>query len=402
MASYDPRFGFDPVTAFLGDREQRVSSTPPRPDVTLSSVPRSIAGLCRLSRSCAWAAVLDLSTSLLTEHDDILDDVPDHQLDPAIFGDRQAPAARALLPHERLECVAYRALALLQTRQLGRAADTISQLGDLSPDRTEHTYESFPEAYPISDGRRGSFVPFALRALAGEIRLRSDPSAIEELYALRRDCARYAEEAEDETGEALWRAREGQTLSAIAAGHMRAARHDAAVDVARSLAEQQGSTARSLYMYARVLLHVGDLDCARDVLKLADACADAPPGLRMVHEGLSFAAEGKLREAAGVYAAAAMICKEGDREMQSVWAFAENNRAICLLHQGMLNEAVDVLETCLRDNPPVALDEGIITNVVTLYDLAFPDKAAEKRGVVRALASKYGRQGFDLSVTSSE
>lgn len=49
----------------------------------------------------------------------------------------------------------------------------------------------------------------------------------------------------------------------------------------------------------------------------------------------------------------------------------------------------------------MALDEAIVTNVVTLYDLAFPDMAVEKRGIIRALAS-YGRQGFDLSVTSSE
>lgn len=36
------------------------------------------------------------------------------------------------------------------------------------------------------------------------------------------------------------------------------------------------------------------------------------------------------------------MCVEDDGETKAVWAFAEGNREICLLHQGRLNEAVEV------------------------------------------------------------
>ncbi len=403
MATPEPRFGFDPVAAFLGDRERAKSLAEERDSIfelSADSVPRSIAGLYQLSRSYAWAAVLDLATSLLSQDDDIRGEVA--AIDQS-SGENDQKADRkstltGLLPHERLECAAYRSLALFQTRQVERAAVTISKLGDLSEENESYLYESFPELYPASSGLSGSFVPFSLRALSVEIRLQADPDAIEDLYVLRRDCVARAAEATDEPETRLWRAREAQTLSSLALAHLRAEQHDSAADIARALVAQQGGSARALYMYARVLLHVGDMRGAREVLARADARPDGTPALRLVHEGLALAANCAFLEAATKYDAAVQLCEGGDTEMQMLWAFASNNSAICLLHIGRLAEAIEKLEECVRENPRVALDEGIVLNIATLYDLAFPDSAAEKKAVLKSLASKYGRQGFDLNV----
>lgn len=354
----------DAVAVFLGGVAP--PPTADAADMSAGAVPRSVLGLEQLSRAHAWAAVLELSASLLSADDDA--------------------GGGGLAPQERLSCAAHRAMALLQTRQVERAHDACGTLGALAEE----------DAF-------GDNVPFELRAVAAEARVRlpgADAEAAEALYALRKACANRA------TGDDkhVWKAREAQVLSTVAAHHLRIGQHDAAVDAAREIVRLQKHEARALYMYVRVLLHVGDLDAATDALAMAHAKNNDSEPLRALHDALLLAARGRYEEAAAIYATVVRLCEsvhhDGTAYERNLWTFATNNWAICLLHLGRAEEAIRMLEQCLRKDARMALDEGIVVNVATLYDLTSPDTAAEKKAVLKALASKYARQGFDLNVIS--
>lgn len=376
MEHFESGLGYDPIATFLG----KVVVEDPNENARYD-VPRSVDGLRTLSRIYAWASVLELSASLLASDDDAQEGNTNDS---------------GLQPEERLQVAAWRAVALLQTRQEERAADMLRQLGDLSDDNLALFFEAHSELYP---GRAGSFVPFLLKAVAADAAARLSHDAIEHVYALKRKCSAAAAasasaaagSSQSEAEAQLWRAREAQLLSTLAVLHGRAGQHDAAVDVARELVRQQGTTARALYVYARVLLGVGDVTGARRAVTRAAALCDDTPGLRLAHEAMLLAADGRFEDAAARYDAAAHLAPE-------MSALAANNAAICLLHLGRCDEALDRLENCLRQDPVNALDEGVVVNLATLYELTSPDTAKSKKATLKKLASKYARQGFDLDV----
>lgn len=367
MPTADSHFGFDPVAAFLRrPLHEIVGSQAPPLILPTAPVPPSIPALWKLATEYAWAAVLDLSTSLLAASDDS----PEGE---------DAPR-----PHERMLCTMYRALALLQTRQVDRAADAIDHLGDLSSGNPEYCYETYPKDYP---DYIGSFVPFELKLLALEVRVqRGDATAIVDAYTLKRQVC------EQEEDVAIATERHAVLLSALASFHLKAQQHDAAVDLSRQLVDLCPES-NAWYMYGRVLLHVGDLEAAE--LAFAEAQTTDKSRcetMRRAHKGMLLAASGKYSEAVVEYEEAAQHI--GDKGKLGV--LIANNVAICLMHIGRLAEAVDRLEGVLRRGPEIALDEGLVFNLATLYDLAYPDSAAEKKRILQRLASRFGRQGFDL------
>lgn len=374
--SYDPRFGFDPVAAFLrrplheivGSHASPQSAPPPR-------VPRTVAGLQTLCARYAWLAVLDLATSLLAEHD-----APDDAAHPAF------------LPHERLQVAGYRALALLQTRQVASAENALAQLGPLTPAAPRHRYETYPALYPR---RTGSFVPFELRALALDVRVRAgDAAAIPDAYALTA-----AVRADSTLAPAERDRREAALLAAIAGYHLAAHQHDAAADAACRLVALCRGTAPACYLYARVLLHVGDFEDAADAVRAASGRQGDSDAMRCLHAGMVLAARGRFAEALLEYDSALEAERKEEPRVSppNLWVHAGNNAAVCLVHLGRLAEAIDRLEGTLRRDPEIALDEGLAFNLSIMYDLAYPQNSLEKKGVLRKLAVRFGREGFDVN-----
>jgi tetratricopeptide (TPR) repeat protein len=365
----------DPVELFLGSSSFSSAASPEERGDKVQS--RSIDGLRELAKIFSWGAVLELATSLLADHEDALEETSSVvSAEVPIF----SRSSRLLLPHERLICEAFRGLALVQTRMVDRAGAHISVLGSLSPANIKYRYESYPEAYP--DRSSDSFIPFELAAIAIEIRIRhGDTTAIADCYDLRK---RYPEH-------------ETIILSALVGYHLRAQQFDASTDVARELALRQGATSRALYVYIRVLLHVGDFDEAERIFSLADAMGDSVVELRHVHKALLLASRGKY-EAALAENEAAQSIVDCDKHVRM---YAQANASICLLQMGRLTEAISRLETCLKEDPETSLDEGLVFNLCTMYDLAFPDDATSKKKVLHQLATRFGRQGFNLESISA-
>lgn len=388
----------DPVGQFIG----RV--IPPRPlspdERDAARNDRNITGLHALARDYSWGAVLELSTSLLADDDDAVEEnraistavraaitlgefAPPHSPPPP-SGSRPHPQ---LLPHERLLCEAYRGLALVQTRMIDRANLFLEDLGEIGPGNPKYRYESYPELYP--DHAPGSFVPFELLFLSVEIRVRKgDAAAIVDCYELRE---RFPEHRL-------------LLLSAMVGYHLRAQQHDTATDLARDIVSRQGGTARAWFFYGRVLLHVGDAGEAQNVFCMADVKPDATDELRHTHRALLLAAKGDYLRALAENELVIEASKNpgaGAESNRHLRVLAHCNGSICLMHLGRLSDAIERLEACLKEDPETSLDEGLVFNLCTMYDLAFPDEADAKKQVLHRLASRYGRQGFHLDMTLS-
>lgn len=358
----------DPLESFLG-------RTLPPPEQTNGNgkglATRSVDGLGALASAYSWGAVLELANSLLADHEDALEEQKRVEVDTR----KSDLRPQIMKPHERLLCDAYRGLALVQTRMLDRAIAILNGLGDLSPENPVYRYESHADDYP--GHAPGSFVPFELLHLSVEVRIRQgDARAIADCYKLK----------------SLFPQHEPLLLSSLAGYHLRAQQHDSAVDVARQLVLCEETSSESLYVYARVLLHVGDFFEARRVLSQADAHPDTAEDMRHVHRALLLVSEGEYAEA----------LKENDAALElpncrkHLRVYADSNAAICMMHLGLLSGAISRLENRLRQDPETALDEGLVFNLCTMYELAFPDCAQEKKKTLQKLAARFGRQGFNM------
>jgi lipoprotein NlpI len=76
---------------------------------------------------------------------------------------------------------------------------------------------------------------------------------------------------------------------------------------------------------------------------------------------------------------------------------AANNKAICLLYKCDMTGATNMLEEIIRRDPERNLNETIVFNLCTLYDLK-SDNSTEKKKSIMNLVAKFGSDSFDFSV----
>lgn len=172
------------------------------------------------------------------------------------------------------------------------------------------------------------------------------------------------------------------------------------MDTAAQLVGVAQGDAHAWLVYTRVLLAVGDVGGAERALVTAErtgvgtrACA--------VHRGLVVGGRCRFGEAVTELDRSGVGGEQEEGEELEELAEMEkvaiaNNGAMCLMQMGRLAEGMDRVEAALRRRPEIALDEGVVQNLGTLYDLGYPDSAGEKRRVLQKLATRFGRQGFDV------
>ena len=76
---------------------------------------------------------------------------------------------------------------------------------------------------------------------------------------------------------------------------------------------------------------------------------------------------------------------------------AANNLAVCYLYTCHLIKAMHLLEDLIRKDPIKNLQESIVFNLCSLYDL-YSDNTLEKKTQIMKLVSQYGNDGFDYSM----
>jgi lipoprotein NlpI len=84
-------------------------------------------------------------------------------------------------------------------------------------------------------------------------------------------------------------------------------------------------------------------------------------------------------------------------EIEPTNFIAANNKAICLLYTCDLTGAINLLEELIRKDPEHNLNETVVFNLCTLFDLKSDNSAEKKKGIMN-LVGKFASDSFDFSV----
>lgn len=358
----------DPVAEFLG-----LSISKDTQD-DAEVMERSLKGLQKLAQKYEWAAVIELGTTLLSQDDESKDE-----------------EVKMFTKDDRLVCEAYRGLAYLQMGQVNKASEVVDRCGIGNIKIIDGDEWDIVDGSKCGEGEES--LPFEMEMLALEVGVRQGrPNAVMECYKTLRTCRHEAENlGKSLHDKEVWTRREFWVLSVIVGFRLRNGQYESAVDVTRELVALYGHKSDVLHLYARVLIHVGDYELAKNVLQQAGRCADSKVSQHHLHSGLLFGAIGEFRKAIREYDFVRSLRAGGE-------CAASANKASCLVHLGELTEAIRVLEIALQENPVQALDEGIVANMCALYELAYPVEAEAKKSILRKAVSRHGRQGFLIGV----
>ncbi|KAI0562075.1 hypothetical protein FGB62_66g015 [Gracilaria domingensis] len=319
----------------------------PSPPIAADSSP--LRELHTLSANYQWVTVLQSASKLRAADDD---------------------GSINLLPHESLHVSAYKVLALLQTRQLERATSEITSLGSLTADNPQYRFETYVNHY---GNRVGTFVPFCLHVVALEAAIRrGEVGAIDALH---------------QSAASLHGTQRHIVLSLAAAAHARMGQLEASVEVVLQLV-RQNPTIGALQALSRALLMIGDIESAANVLRENNTADD-------IHLALLHGARGQYDVADAIYQR--VVEQKAD---DVAFKTAVSNGAVCLLQNGRLDEAVEQVEGAVESGAHM-LDEGVLFNLATLYELALADGASAKKTQLANRASRCGRQGFDLQLLNA-
>ncbi|XP_047539986.1 trafficking protein particle complex subunit 12 [Vanessa atalanta] len=269
--------------------------------------------------------------------------------------------------------------------------------GDFS--KPDMFYQFYPDSY---ENRTGSLVPFSLRLLIAELPMHANKpeEAMDRLYAMldviEQMIANLNEgKTEDGTGTIsiedqneslrLWTARQTRVLHSIVNCAIALKDYRLAGKVLSALGAGAGAPAAQRRALASALCRVALLaghvraaarhcDAARD---LRHHLCPTPDVREYVDLGLIDIAHGKYQDAYNNFAKAA------DQEPTNI--MVANNLSVCLLYMGRLKEAIAVLQKAIHSDPERGLNESLLINLCTLYELESSKTNEKKLNLLRML-----------------
>uniref|UniRef100_A0A5B7BCW8 Putative trafficking protein particle complex subunit 12 n=1 Tax=Davidia involucrata TaxID=16924 RepID=A0A5B7BCW8_DAVIN len=304
-------------------------------------------------------------------------------------------------PHEHLTYLSYNVLALIKLRRYADASAEIESLED-DLDSSHYKYQSYPQHYP---NRSGSMVPFALRWLHAELpsKLGKRQETLDRLYTLLdfvRTKLSGKESNNSSVSTELWRKREGFVTNSIISHHISHKEFSVCLGLIKDLIDRCDDAKIAnpvlLSKLGHVQMQYGDLEGAK-------ATFDVIEGL--VKEGKDEVELRNLvsRNKALVYLVgkdyvSAVREYEQCIERDSSDVVAINNKALCLMYLRDLSDSIKVLESALERIPTLALDETIVVNLCSMYELAYVNHSDIKRTLSNWIA-RVAPDDFDSSCT---
>lgn len=372
------------LTKFMGEQEVET-----RKPLSVDSVPLDESGLRELLGAQCWRAALEFTTRFLTAHGQGFDQ----------------KGQRALHTHKTLQVWFCRIALLFKLQMFSTAEVELEAFGSFT--QPDLFYEFYPDTYP---GRKGSMVPFSMRILQAELPqyMGRPRDALDNLYELQRNCAKVVKnlrenlmedgshgEMTDENRMAaieLWVSREVRVLYSIGNCFLGMKNYSLAVTVFESIIKKDPSSSFSLMSgIGRIYLQLGDLETAQSYFKLVESKATGDPkslSSVVMNKGLMALSAGSFDEAHRHFIAAT--------KLDPYNSVAVNNVAVCLLFLGKLKEALAMLEKIIWKDPTTNLQEGLLFNLCTIYELESSYSLQKKQKLLEMVAKHRG-DGFNIS-----
>ncbi|XP_051127296.1 uncharacterized protein LOC127248805 [Andrographis paniculata] len=297
-------------------------------------------------------------------------------------------------PHEHLIYLTFNLLALVKLRRYSEAQQELQSLDD-DLESSQYLFESYSDHYP--NQKPGSMIPFALRWLHAYLpfTLGDRQLSLDRLYALLhfiRDKKLTPNRDSTDISLTLWKKREAFVVNTILSYHLSQKEFRVCLSLLKAeITKNEDPLLVSKLGY--VQMQYGDLNGAKqafaEVEKLA-AGDVAMKNLMSRNKALMYLVEKDYVSAVREYEE----CIERDGSD----VVAINNKALCLMYLRDLSDSIKVLESALERIPTMALNETIVVNLCSMYELAYVNHADIKKTLTTWIA-RVAPDDFDTSCT---
>jgi len=332
-------------------------------------------------------------------------------------------------PHEKFQLKLCKILALIKTRSIKSASDELDSIGDF--ESKENSYEKYANLYPKL---RGSMVPFSLRVIKAELPYYLKAAvSLDPLYELlslcRKEISHFStnekrektilfknidladslsplpapstsflfsildsEEVFSRTYEetlSIWIEREIRIIYIIATHLIQEKEFPSAILLLQEILQKNPNDPVLLSSLGRINLQYGNVKSASAFFKQVESLISEKEPLFYMNRGYLALSMDQYTVAIDNFQLAL------DLDPNNIAAC--NNKAISLLYTCELGKAITVLEELIKKDPEKNLNETVVFNLCTLYDLK-SDSSTEKKRNLMNLVAKFGSDSFDLSV----
>nr|XP_054772794.1 trafficking protein particle complex subunit 12-like [Lytechinus pictus] len=374
------------VQRYMGEQESSKRSM-----LTVNQVTRDEHGLKRLLDAGCLRAAVELTGLLLTSGGQ---------------GKGQAGMPSRHTPH-LMQVWFTRISVLIKLQQFTAAEQELDAFGTM--DKPDLFYGYYPDLYP---GRQGSIVPFSFRLIHAELAMHvgKHQLCLDRLSAILSVCQKILQNLRDGKSEygrstelseenrkaslVLWESRQIRVLHSVGNCLVSMKEYMQAVNVFKSLVKKEPENEINIMSgIARVYLQLGDLKSAQDVYseieKKITAAGSSVKNAR-IHINRGF-----LKVAQNQYADGYKHFNEA-LKIDPTNFMAINNVSVCCLYLGKLKEALSLLENLVNKDSSEFLDESLIFNLCTLYELESSKSIVKKQNLL-SLVSKHKGDGFNVS-----
>ncbi|XP_062098711.1 uncharacterized protein LOC133804574 [Humulus lupulus] len=306
-------------------------------------------------------------------------------------------------PHDHLTYLSFNVLALMKLRRFSEASTELDTVEDL--DGSQYRYETYPNVYP---NRSGSMVPFSLRWLHAIVpaKLGRRQDGLDRLYVLL-DFVR-TKVSEKENAEGLnvsvraWKKREFFVTNSIIGLHLSSKEFSVCLRLIKDLLKRDGSDPILFSKLGYIQMQIGDLEGAKNMFNQVE-------GL-MKESEKSNGSLSEIQFKSLVNRNKALVYLVGKDYVSAVREYDEcierdhsdvvavNNKALCLMYLRDLSDSIKVLENALERVPTVALNETLVVNLCSMYELAYVNHSDIKRTLSNWIA-RVAPDDFDSSCT---
>lgn len=302
-------------------------------------------------------------------------------------------------PHEHLIYLSFHVLALTKLRRFNDASVELDSLEDL--DGSHYQYQSYPTAYP---NRSGSMVPFSLRWLHAliPVKLSQRQAGLDRFYTLL-DFVRSKLMTKGNEGVSvnIWKKREVFVINAVIGHHLGNKEFSVCLNLIQHLLSSDFSNPILWSKLGYIQMQIGDMESAKSSFNRVE---------ELMKDGNNNELLSEIEFKNLVNRNKAMLYLVGKDYVSAVREFEEcierdpmdvvaiNNKALCLMYLRDLPDSIKVLENALERVPTVALNETVVVNLCSMYELAYVNHSDIKRTLSNWIA-RVAPDDFDSSCT---